>query len=202
MTFMPSEGQQTTRPTPAVREAQQAKRTIGEDPAPAPGHSRAHVPADFRTIDGWGADLDPANRPAVPRELPSDVLTARGDVKHRQVPRGKVHMSNEYPDLTPVFGDTVQPRGLSGLIRDYAYNFGEATNRHWMMLLLADRIDVYESAVVDLFTGRYVKEKGWTTPHLAEMDSKTRHSYAFVGAVAVIGLAIAAGVMLTRDGRD
>ena len=200
MTFMPSEGQQTTRPTRTVREAQREKRTLGEDSAPAPGHSRAHVPADFRTINGWGADLDPANRPAVPRELPSDVRTARGDVRHRQEPRGKVHMSNEHPDLTPVFGESVQPHGLSGLLRDYAYQFGEGTNRHWMTLMFADRIDTWESAIVDLVTGRYPKEKGWTTPHLAEMDSKSKRTYAFVGTVALIGL-VALGVGLAaRDG--
>jgi hypothetical protein len=194
---MPSEGQQTTRPTRTVREAQQAKRTWGEDAAPAPGHSRAHVPADFRTINGWGSDLDPANRPAVPRELPSEVKTVRGDVKHRQQPRSKIYKSNEHPDLTPVFGETVPPRGLSALLRDYAFNYGEATNRHWMMLLFADRIDVYESAITDLLTGRYVKEKGWTTPHLAEMDAKTKKTYLFV-AGAVLGL-VALGVMYGRS---
>src|SRR4051812_33505028 len=159
MTFMPSEGQQTTRPTRTVRESQQTKRTIGEDAAPAPGHSRAHVPYDVRTINGWGADLDFANRPAVPRELPSNVLTARGDVRHRQRARGKVHMSNEMPDMTPVFGDTLSPRGLSGMLRDYAFNFGEGTNRHWMTLMFADRIENYESAIKDLLSGQYVKEK-------------------------------------------
>src|SRR5215212_11741498 len=101
MTFVPSEGQQTTRPTRSVRESQETKRTLGEDAAPAPGHSRAHVPADVRTINGWGADLDPKNRPSVPRELPSTVLTARGDVPAWQQPRQKIFRSNEHPDLAP-----------------------------------------------------------------------------------------------------
>ena len=198
MTFAPSEGQQTTKPGYHVRESQQTKRTIGEDAAPAPGHSRGHVPADFRTINGWGADLDPKKRPAVPRELPSDVKTARGDVPAWQQPRTKIFISNEMPDLAPTFGETVPPRGLSGMLREYAFNFGEATSRHWMTLMLADRIDNWESTLLDMIKGRYVEDKGWTTPHLAEMDSKTAKSYLFVGGVAVVGL-VALGLMLSRD---
>src|SRR4051812_27751295 len=85
--------QKTTRPTPQTKEAARSKRTRGEDPAPSPGHSHANLPDDYKQIKGWGADLDPKNRPAVPRELPSDVMTVRGDVKHWQKPRQKIHMS-------------------------------------------------------------------------------------------------------------
>jgi ElaB/YqjD/DUF883 family membrane-anchored ribosome-binding protein len=30
-------------------------------------------------------------------------------------------------------------------MRDYAYQFGEATNRHWVTLLAADRVNRVES---------------------------------------------------------
>jgi len=156
------------------------------------------MPSDFRTINGWGADLDPANRPSVPRELPSEVLTARGDVPAWQQPRSKILVSNEMPDLAPTFGETQAPHGLSGKLREYAFQFGEGTSRHWMTLLMADRICNYEAGFIDMITGRYPKEKGWTTPHMADMDAKTYKTYAFVGGVAVVGL-IALGVFLSRD---
>ena len=127
--------------------AKSTKRTRGEDAVPVPSHSARHVPSDVRTINGWGADLDPANRPSVPKELPSSVTTARGEVKHRQTPRTRVFMSNEMPDLTPVFGETVPPHGLSGMLRAYAFQYGEATSRHWMTLMLADRVDRVETAL-------------------------------------------------------
>jgi hypothetical protein len=194
MTFAPQlpYEQKTTRPTRAAQESARAKRTLGEDPAPAPGHSTKHLPKNFRDINGWGADLDHKNRPSYPRELPSDVMTARGDVKHWQKPHTKIHMSNEHPDLTPVFGESVPPHGLSGLLRDYAYQFGEATNRHWMTLMLADRINVVECAITDALRGKpdhYIREKAWGTK-LKYQDNRSLYmGLAAVGAVA-LGLAL------------
>lgn len=154
--------QHSTRPTRTTVDSAHAKRTRGEDPAPSPHHEFNGIPANYREINGWGADLDPKNRPSFPMEYPSDVKTVRGPVKHWQQPRTKIHQSNEQPGLTPVFGESVPPRGLSGLLRDYAYQYGEGTTRHWMTLMLADRVDIVESMVVDAFRGRpdnYVKEK-------------------------------------------
>lgn len=116
----------------------------GEDRAPAPGHKSGEVPANYKSVHGWGADLDPRKRPMVPMELPSTVRNVRGKVTHRQKPAHRIHISNEHPDLTPVFGTSVPPRGLSGMLRDYAYEYGEGTNRRWMTLLISDRIDMIE----------------------------------------------------------
>lgn len=45
---------------------------------------------------------------------------------------------------TPVFG-TAQPyRGVSGMLRRAAYDVPEHNARHWMLLLLADKVDVRE----------------------------------------------------------
>lgn len=196
MTFAPQApyAQKTTQSTEASRESARRKNTLGEDAVPSPGHSTAHLPADYKQINGWGADLDPKDRPSVPKELPSDVKTVRGDVKHRQVPRSKVFRSNEHPDLTPVFGDTCPPSGLSGLLRGYAYQFGEATNRHWLTLVLADRVNILERLVGDALTGkpdRYVKEKQWGTKlkHDADLRRTLTIGAAVVGAV-VVGLAL------------
>jgi hypothetical protein len=206
MTFapqMPDEPypQTTTRPTRVTEAAAHSKRTRGEDPVPAPSHSTKNVPPDFRTINGWGADLDPKDRPAVPRELPSDVMTARGDVKHWQTPRTKIHQSNEHPDLTPVFGESCPPHGLSGVLRDYAYQYGEASNRHWLTLMLADRVDVFESLIGGVLRGkpdRYIKEKGWSAK--LKYDSEARRRTLIIGA-AVVG-ALAVGVVLSKTLSD
>jgi hypothetical protein len=56
--------------------------------------------------------------------------------------------------LTPVYADTVPPRGLSGLLRRRAYRIHEHKARRWLLLLLADRIDVVESGVADLLKRR------------------------------------------------
>jgi hypothetical protein len=47
--------------------------------------------------------------------------------------------------LTPVFGTMQPPRGLSGLIRRAAYRVPEHKAPRWMLLLLGDRVDVWES---------------------------------------------------------
>src|SRR5690606_33916048 len=45
---------------------------------------------------------------------------------------------------TPVFG-TAQPlHGLSGVLRTKAYSIPEHFPRHWLLLLVADRVDVLE----------------------------------------------------------
>ncbi len=196
MTFAPQAPyeQKTTRPTPAARESARRKRTRGEDPVPSPGHSTANLPADYRQINGWGADLDPKNRPSVPRELPSDVMTARGDVKHRQTPRMKVFQSNEHPDLTPVFGETCPPSGLSGLLRGYAFQYGEATNRHWLTLMLADRVNILERLVIDAFRGHpdhYVEEKAWRA-------NATRPLAIGAGIIGAVALGLALNAALRR----
>lgn len=167
------------------------KRSAGEDAAPAPSHSASHVPDNYREIRGWGVDLH--ERPMFPKELPSTVETVRGDVQDWQQPHVKIHMSNEHPNLTPVFGTACPPKGLSGLLRDYAYQYGEATNRHWMTLLLADRIDMVESMISDAMRGnpdRYMKEKGWSA-FFTYADPATRRKYVTFGALALGAVVLA-----------
>jgi len=179
-----------------TRSSPGTKRALGDDPAPAPGHSARNVPADYRQVNGWGADLDPANRPSIPRELPSDVTTVRGDVRDWQTPHQKIYLSVEHPNLTPVFGTSCPPRGLSKLLRDYAYQFGEGANRHWMTLMLADRVNILESMVSEAFRGRpdnYIKEKGWAAK--VKYADPARRRNAMIFGAAVLG-AVAVGLVL------
>jgi hypothetical protein len=196
------EPKRTTQSTAATRAAAHEKRTLGEDAVPAQGHFAGNIPDDYRDIPGWGVDLDPKDRPSYPKEFPSTVLTARGDVKHRQEPTTKIHQSNEHPDLTPVFGTSCPPSGLSGALRDYAYQFGEATNRHWLTLLLADRINIAESMVTSALRGKpdhYLEEKQWGTKLRYRTEADQRQ-WLMLGAMALS--AVAVGVVLAARERD
>src|SRR5690348_12332733 len=86
-------------------------------------------------ILGWGADLDPKKRPAVPRErTPARFIHPHWTKLHPQHPRVKIYYSVERPAVTPIFGTSTPPSGLSGLIRTYAYNLSENDIRHWLLL--------------------------------------------------------------------
>ena len=106
----------------------------------------AHIP-------DWGIDLQASHRPGVPRELPPHPIGgAHWRIPERQPPPDVVVLKRaDLPELTPVFSTAVPPHGLSGWIRGYAYRFPDQRVRKWVLLLVADRVDVVESAVADLF---------------------------------------------------
>ncbi|MGI9245815.1 MAG: hypothetical protein ACR2I8_03810, partial [Steroidobacteraceae bacterium] len=54
------------------------------------------------------------------------------------------------PGITPVFGTAVPPSGLSGAIRRRAFRHSENDLRHWLLLLAADRVNVFEGLVADV----------------------------------------------------
>jgi len=106
-----------------------------------------------RTIRGWGVDKDPADRPSYPKEKFEDT-GAHWDFPVRQRANWPREKSTEHKFLTPVFG-TAQPlRGVSGAIRRYAYTFSEGQTAHWLLLMAGDRVDVMESRIGALLTGR------------------------------------------------
>jgi hypothetical protein len=106
-------------------------------------------------IPGWGADLDPRDRPAVPRERFDPAASgAHWDFPDRQPERWPRERSIEHAFLTPVFGTSCPPKGLSGAIRRYAYaRYSEGRAAHWLLLVAADRVDVVESRLGSLATG-------------------------------------------------
>ncbi len=102
-------------------------------------------PEDLRAqIPGWGADLDPADRPSYPREQPGIETGARWDFPERQPEKWPRERSVEHAFLPPVFGTSTPPAGLSGAIRRYAYKYGEGRAAHWLLLIGADRVDAWE----------------------------------------------------------
>jgi hypothetical protein len=100
-------------------------------------------------IPGWGADLDPKDRPSVPKlRMQEDRTGAHWDFPERQPEKWPRERSIEHKFLTPVFGTSCPPTGLSGVLRRYSYRkFSEGRAAHWLLLLAADRVDAWENHV-------------------------------------------------------
>jgi len=113
-------------------------------------------PETLRTrIPGWGADLDPADRPAFPREQPGIDTGAHWRLPEQQPVQGMRERSVEHERLTLVFG-TAQPlHGASGAIRRLAYaRYSEGQTAHWVLLMLGDRVDALSAHLHSLTTKR------------------------------------------------
>jgi hypothetical protein len=100
-------------------------------------------------IPGWGADLDPSVRPSFPRERPDELATRHGSRPERQVEEWPRERSIEHTEMPAVFGTTLPPKGLAGVIRRYAFRYGEGRAAHWLLLMAADRVDSVESRLPD-----------------------------------------------------
>jgi hypothetical protein len=104
-------------------------------------------------IPGWGADLNKADRPSVPK-LKSLDTGAHWDFPERQPEKWPRERSIEHRFLTPVFGTAQPPSGLSGAIRKFAYKFSEGRAAHWLILIYADRVDAAEHHLRSLLSLR------------------------------------------------
>ncbi|WP_395403359.1 hypothetical protein ACHMXB_05210 [Arthrobacter sp. UC242_113] len=105
-------------------------------------------------IPGWGADLNPGDRPSYPREQPGIETGAHWDFPERQPEKWPRERSVEHAFLTPVFGTSTPPAGVSGAIRKYAYKYSEGRAAHWLLLIAADRVDAWEHHLRSLATLR------------------------------------------------
>jgi hypothetical protein len=156
---------------------------------------------DPTQINGWGIDADPQNDPTYPMRDRMNV-GQDPDSKHRPDARQpvttEVLRSIERPNVSAVFGTPAPPAGLSGLIRRAAFHYSENRYRHWLPLIVADRVNVVEGIVEDLFHGKVPNiwaEKGYAV--------EWKHNRtAFVTKMATIG-AVAAGLVmwLALDGK-
>lgn len=107
-------------------------------------------------IPGWGVDLDPADRPSYPKlDLGGADTGAHWRYPELQDAEGYRERSVEHRFLTPVFG-TAQPlRGVSGRLRRLAYErWSEGRTAHWLVLMVADRVDAVESLARSRKDGR------------------------------------------------
>ena len=113
-------------------------------PPPSREELRARIP-------GWGADLDPADRPSSPKlQYPAE-SGAHWDFPDRQPGGEGRERSIEHAFVTPVFG-TAQPlHGVSGAVRRLAYaRFSEGRLAHWVLLIVGDRVDAWGAHVRSL----------------------------------------------------
>ena len=107
-------------------------------------------------IPGWGADLDPKDRPSVPKlKFQEDLTGAHWEFPERQPEKWPRERSIEHRFLPPVFGTACPPRGLSGVIRRYSYaEYSDGRAAHWLLLMAADRVDAWENHLRSFLTLR------------------------------------------------
>jgi hypothetical protein len=93
----------------------------------------------------WGVDLDPSRRPGVPmmREDPQPWPNTRFPPERQSGEPSSPRHGRPNKPLPPVFGTAVPLRGLSGAIRKLAYSYPDHYPRHWMLMLLGDRVDAW-----------------------------------------------------------
>jgi len=118
---------------------------------------------DKSFIKGWGIDADPKNDPTYPIRKRIHDENEVHERPTQQIQSMEMLTSIEREFIPAVFGQTVPPTGLSGSIRRFAFKYGEGRFRHWLPLILADRIDVIEGLIDDFRNGHFpnfFSEKG------------------------------------------
>jgi hypothetical protein len=105
-------------------------------------------------IKGWGSDADFSRRPYVPKHQLQENTGAHWVRPEIQKSSVEVLHSNERPTLSAVYGTTLPPQGVSGMVRRFAFKFSENSFGHWMPLILADRINFIEGLIDDIARGK------------------------------------------------
>ena len=158
---------------------------------------------DPSKVPGWGVDVDRTNDPTYPmRDRSQDDSPGMNWRRPPlQTPDVEILRSIEHNRLPAVVGTSTPPSGLSGGVRRVAFRYSESQWAHWLLLMLADRINVVEGVFVDLSRGRL------PNPY-AEMGmgSDLKHDRAGFAAktvtlVAIAGVLVAVSVRLARPRR-
>jgi hypothetical protein len=153
----------------------------------------------FGHIKGWGIDADRKNDPTYPMKSRNNG-EQRGytwDRPTQQVEQVETLHSNERPDLTAVFGTSVPPSGLSGVLRRFAFGHSESSYAHWLPLMLADRVNMVEGVVDDIKHGHFpnvLAERGY------HMDWKY-HKESFIAKSIIAGIVATAAYGILRKQR-
>jgi hypothetical protein len=130
-------------------------------------NSKVNTPIDPRQIKGWGVDADPENDPTYPmrnRMNATQDPTPKNRPDNLQPVDTEVLRSVERPNVSAVYGTPEPPKGLSGMIRRFAFRYTENEYLHWLPLILADRVNMVEGLVEDLAKGKVPNiwaEKGY-----------------------------------------
>lgn len=143
-------------------------------------------------IKGWAIDANPDNDPTYPiRQRFDEDRSASWSRPAQQPETEHVLKSNERPNTSSVFGTSAPAPFLSGAIRRYAFRFSEGRYRHWLLLLLADRVNMVEGLVSDIFTGHVphcLEERGLNAQ--LKYDRKAVMTRVAVGALVVTSVAL------------
>jgi hypothetical protein len=87
--------------------------------------------------------------------MQEDRTGAHWDFPERQQEKWPRERSIEHKFLTPVFGTSCPPKGVSGALRRFSYRrYSEGRAAHWLLLLAADRVDAWESHLRSFLTAR------------------------------------------------
>lgn len=138
-------------------------------------------------LPGWGIAADPENDPGYPMKDWNGDDHFRLDYERAvQQPQDvEVLKSIERPVITRVFGTAVPPSGWSGRLRRYAFRkYSEGHGMHWMTLILADRINVFEGILDDL-------RKGYVPNIFAERGIKSEFKYNRKAAITKVAIGLA-----------
>jgi hypothetical protein len=126
----------------------------------------------------------------------------------RQRPGRDINLTLERDSMTPVFGNTTWPRPISTPMRKLAFRFSEDKLRHWLLLLLADRVNMVEGWVEDVGQGKMPmllpRMEFRTTDHLRRVLSqgpKNRQDKMLLAgtAIALAGVGYLAIHLLGRQ---
>ncbi len=120
----------------------------------------------FAHIKGWAIDADPENEPTYPMKnwTGDDHKRLNWDRPPLQEKTVELLQSTEHLRTPAAFSTKYPPSGLSGVMRRYAFTFSENMLRHWLMLIMADRVDAIEGLLSDLKKGKLPnisKERGF-----------------------------------------
>lgn len=151
------------------------------------------IPEGYTHIKGWGIDADLKNDPTYPMKKRTDEerYGYSWERPKQQTESVEILTSTERNNLPAVFGTTLPPSGLSGMIRRFAFKYSESDYAHWLPLMLADRVGVVEGIVDDLAHGHVPNlfaEHGWG----AEMKYNRKNFLTKVAVTTVAAGALAA----------
>lgn len=155
-----------------------------------------NLPLDPSQIPGWGVDANPENDPTYPMRDRSheDKRGMNWTRPPRQRRTVEVLRSIERYDLPAVFGTSVPPSGVSGMIRRQAFRYSESQWAHWLMLMAADRLNVVEGVVDDFGRGRIPN-----IPGEMGIRSELQHNRAgLMRKVLVTGAVLGLSVLAVR----
>jgi hypothetical protein len=157
-----------------------------------------HPRIDPATVTGWGVDADPDNDPTWPMRDRSqdDGPGMNWTPPTSQATDTEILQSVEHLRRPAVVGLSTPPSGLSGVVRRGAFRFSESQWGHWLLLMLADRINTVEGVIDDVARGRPPNP-------LVEMGvvKQARSREAGIASAAMLGAAVAGLIWLARRRR-